>query len=163
MTSNGGFQFPSIIDQDGARLGRVPKEDIDLPIANWAVSVVELSRLPFLRLRFAAQDSPDQEEKQGYTLAVEGSMLIVVNGTEHWIDPPPGGDPAYFALALKTVLSAVASQDGGLVVVFTDGDRLEVPRDDHYEPWQLAGDDGSLVVSSAGGGLAVWGADPRKG
>ena len=161
MTNNSGF-IPSIIDQNGTRLGRVAAEDIDLPIANWAVSVVELSRLPFLRLRFYAQDSPDQEAKQGYTLAVGGSMLIVVNTTEHWIDPPPGGDPAYFALALKTVLSAVASQDGGLVVVFTDGDRLEVPCDKHYEPWQLDGDDGSLVVSSAGGGLAVWDADPRK-
>ena len=38
---------------------------------------------------------------------------------------------------------------------FVGGDALDIAPGD-YEPWQLNGDDGSLYVSVAGGGLAVW-------
>ena len=156
------IEFPSMRDQFGTRRGRMSTGDIDLPIANWAVSVVELSRVPILRLRFYPHDGPGPGTNHGYTLTVEGSMVIVARTIARRIDPPPGGSAAYLDLVLKTVRSAVASQNGDLIVTFTDGDRLEVPRDDHYEPWQLSGDDGSLAVSSAGGGLALWDADSRK-
>jgi hypothetical protein len=54
----------------------------------------------------------------------------------------------------KTVQSATALDDGSLAIRFIDGDALDVAPGD-YEPWQLNGDDGSLYVSVAGGGLAV--------
>jgi hypothetical protein len=161
MTSD-NIEFPSIRDQDGTRRGSTSTGPIDLPIANWAVSVVELSRFPILLLRFYPQDGPDPQARHGYFLRVEGSMVIVIKTVAQTIDPPQGGTAAYLELVFKTVRTAVASADGSLVVTFTDGDRLEVPRDGHYEPWLLSGDDGSLVVSNPGGGLSVWGPDPRK-
>ena len=163
MTSKPDDEFLTIRDQNGSRRGRTSNGDIDLPIANWAVSVVAVSRfLPFLRLHFYGHDSPNGEPNSlGYNLSVEGPMVIVANSSEHRIDPAAGEDPAYLSLVTKTVLRATASRDGGLVIVFTDDDRLEVPQF-QYEPWQLAGDDGSLVVSVAGGGLALWDPDPTK-
>ncbi len=41
---------------------------------------------------------------------------------------------------------------------FSDGGRLEIPSHE-FEPWQLEGEDGELIVSVAGGGLAVWDSD----
>lgn len=163
MTSNPSGEFLTIRDPSGSRSRRMSDREIDLPIANFAVSVVAVSRfLPFLRIHFYGHDGPNgQPNSPGFNLSVEGPMVIVTKSSAHRIDPTAGEDPAYLSLVTKTVLRAIASSDGGLVVTFTDGDRLEVPPFD-YEPWQLAGDDGSLVVSVAGGGVAVWSPDPTK-
>ena len=161
MTRERGDQLPTLVDQNGSRRGRMSNGDINLPIANWNVSVVAVSRfLPFLRLPFHGHGGPDgRPNSPGYNLSVEGPMVIVANSSEHRVDPAAGEDPVYLSLVTKTVERATASSDGGLRIVFTDGDRLEVPPF-QYEPWQLAGDDGSLVVSVAGGGLALW--DPQS-
>jgi hypothetical protein len=136
---------------------------MELPISNWAVSAVCVSRfLPFLRFHFYGTDGDGRGlANSGYNLAVSGPMVVVTKGVERGIDPTAGEDLAHLDMVTKTVLRAFASQDGGLVVTFTDGDRLKVPPD-RYEPWQLEGDDGSLVVSVAGGGLAVWGPDTPR-
>jgi hypothetical protein len=155
--------LPTIRDDGGSRRGQVSTGDIALPIGNWAVGAVTLSRfLPFLRLHFYGHDGTGKRVgSSGYSLAIEGPMVVVAKGVERRIDPKAGEHPAYLDLVTKIVLRAVASQAGGLVITFTDGDRLEVPPD-RYEPWQLEGDDGSLIVSVAGGGLVVWDPDLRK-
>ena len=78
-------------------------------------------------------------------------------GQEWRIDREAGQDPAYLSVVDKKVARAVASDNGELAIEFTDADHLIVSSD-VYEPWQLNGDDGSLIVSVAGGGLAVWNA-----
>jgi hypothetical protein len=80
-------------------------------------------------------------------------------GQEHLIDPAIRPDPTYLRLVDKSVRRAQALEGGGLEIDFSDGDRLTVPPG-QYEAWQLDGDDGSSYVSVAGGGLAVWEADP---
>jgi hypothetical protein len=63
----------------------------------------------------------------------------------------------------KTVVRALASDDGGLVIEFADGDRLTIAPHT-FEPWQFETDDGkSLITSVAGGGLAIWKEIPTDG
>jgi hypothetical protein len=133
----------------------------ELPLAGRAVCLVAVSRfLPFLRLHFWGAGVPQSTPGPDYTLQVEGPLQITVAGREWTLDPRAGPHPTYLELVTNKVAQAVASDDGGLVVDFTDGDRLVVPPHE-YEPWQLSGDDGSLFVSAAGGGLAVWDADDK--
>ena len=129
---------------------------IDLPIAGRAVCAVGVSRFtPFLRLEFWGRSVPESTTGPDYTLQIEGPLRIISADREWSIDPEAGADPVYLRLVSKQVSVAVASDDGGLDVAFTDGDHLIVPPYVH-EPWQLIGDDDSLIVSVAGGGLAVW-------
>lgn len=133
----------------------------ELPIAGRVVCSVAVSRfVPFLRLHFWGAGIPDSAPGPDYTLQVEGPLRIITPSTEWNIDPGAGPDPAYLLLVSKKVAHAFTSDDGGLAVDFTDGDRLIVPPHE-YEPWQLNGEDDSLFVSVAGGGLAVWDAQPK--
>jgi hypothetical protein len=109
---------------------------------------------PFLRLHFWG-DAADSITGTGYTLQIGGRLRITTAQHEWSIDPEQGADPAYLRLVEKKVARAAASDDGSLDVAFTDGDHLIVPAA-VYEPWQTNGEDGSLIVSVAGGGLAVW-------
>jgi hypothetical protein len=128
----------------------------ELPLAGRAVCAVAVSRfVPFLRLHFWGAGVPDSTPRPDYTLQIEGPFRIGAAAREWSIDPQAGPDAAYLLLVNKKVAHARAGDDGGLVVDFTDGDRLVVPPH-AYEPWQLSGEDGSLFVSVAGGGLAVW-------
>ena len=129
-----------------------------LPIDDRVVCAVGVSRFdPFLRLEFW-EDAPDSAPGSHYTLAI-GGPLRIVTATQEWsIDPRVGPDAAYLLLVTKKVARAFASDDGGLEVEFSDGDRLVVPPFE-YEPWHLEGEDGSLFVSDAGGGLSVWDAN----
>ena len=130
---------------------------MNLPIEGRVVCSVEVSGfVPFLRLHFwGTPGVPNSTTGPDYTLQIEGPLRIDVGGTVWNIVPESGADPAYLRLIDKKVARAIAAVDGGLDVVFTDGDRLVIPPH-AYEPWQLSGDDESLVVSVAGGGLAVW-------
>jgi hypothetical protein len=128
----------------------------ELPLAGRVVCAVAISRfVPFLRLHFWGTGVPDSTPGPDYTLEIEGPLRITVAGQEWSIDPQAGPDAAYLVLTSKKVARAFASDDGGLAVDFIDGDLLVVPPHE-YEPWQLNGEDDSLFVSVAGGGLAVW-------
>ena len=59
MTSKPDDEFLTIRDQNGSRRGRTSNGDIDLPIANWAVSVVAVSRFfPFSASTSTAMTAP---------------------------------------------------------------------------------------------------------
>ncbi len=134
-----------------------PASPVELPLSGRVVCAVAVSRfVPFLRLHFwEGAGVPNSTPGPEYTLLIEGPLRITSAEHDWSIDPQAGPDAAYLRLVTKTVARAIASADGGLVVEFTDGDRLIVPPD-KYEPWQLDGEDQSLVVSVAGGGLAIW-------
>lgn len=72
----------------------------------------------------------------------------------------PEGHPTQLAPILgvcrQEVREAFAFKDGRLELQFDDGSMLEVPADDDFEAWGLAGKAGFKVVSLAGGELAVW-------
>jgi hypothetical protein len=123
--------------------------DLLLPIEGRDVSQVGISRL-LLTLHF-------WDLSAEYSLQIGGPFRLVQRGTEILIEPEAGPHPAYLELVDKTVARAIARKDGGLELTFSDGVGLMVPPD-RYEPWQLNGDRGYLVVSFAGGGLAIWSA-----
>jgi hypothetical protein len=134
----------------------------ELPIAGRVVCAVAVSRfVPFLRLHFWGAGVPDSTPGPDYTLEIEGPLRIITAEREWSIVPQAGPDRAYMLLVTKKVTRARAFDDGGLEVDFSDGDRLLVPPHE-YEPWQLNGEDDSLFVSVAGGGLAVWDPLPKK-
>lgn len=56
----------------------------------------------------------------------------------------------------KAVARGVASRGGSVSIEFTDGTVLVVEPHSQYEAWTFNGDDGRLIVSMPGGGLAVW-------
>lgn len=93
-----------------------------------------------------------------------GELSIYIGGLFHLHEPGHVevtiyAEPALcFAPALclfqKEARSAKAYKDGSLELIFTDGTRLFVPPDTHYEPWDLRVDE-QQIISSPGGGL-VW-------
>jgi Family of unknown function (DUF6188) len=68
-----------------------------------------------------------------------------------------------FALLNRTVQSALAYKNGTLEITFTEGGKLSVPADPHYESWGVTGVRWLRVVCMPGGELAVWLADPPGG
>jgi hypothetical protein len=70
-------------------------------------------------------------------------------------DDPTGLGPA-LAAARAVVERAVAYTDGALEIAFTDGSALRAGGSTDFEAWRLTGPGGLLVVSAAGGELAVW-------
>lgn len=157
---------PAIISRsDGSVREAIAPTDpghLELPIAGRAVCLVGVSRFsPYLRLHFWGSAVAGSTTGPDYTLQVGGPLRIVGRDREWSIAGDSSADPALLLLVDKTVERASASADGGLAVDFTDGYRLVVPPDD-YEAWQLDGDDGTLYVSVAGGGLAIWDASTER-
>jgi hypothetical protein len=150
-----------IIESDGVVREAAPLREPgsqELPIAGRVVCAVAVSRfVPFLSLQFWGNGVPDSAPGPDHVLQIEGPLRVIASERETRIVPEAGPDDAYLLLVNKTVARAFASNDGLLEVEFSDGDRLVVPPHE-YEPWQLSGDDGSLFVSLAGGGLAIWSA-----
>jgi hypothetical protein len=73
----------------------------------------------------------------------------------------PENDPAQLGPVLSVVRSAVlnafADEAGALHLDFADGSAIEVPSNDQFEAWTIAGNDGLLLVSLPGQGIAKWG------
>lgn len=107
------------------------------------------------RLDLPAWAAEAGAERSDYILEIDAELRFVDSGVEREIDLGEKADPVCLRLLGKTVSRAVAFEDGRLHVDFVDGDVLTV-EPSAYEPWHLNGTDGSLVVSVAGGGLAVW-------
>jgi hypothetical protein len=66
------------------------------------------------------------------------------------------GESLQSVLIEHTVEEATANAAGALQVIFEGGARLTVEPDPAYEAWNVSGPDGALVVSTAGGKLAIW-------
>ena len=118
----------------------------DLPIAGRVINEVAWTT-GGLWLRFWP---PGPE----YGLHIEGAFQIVAGGIGRRHDPR-SPDATWFGLCGRNITMARAGDDGGLTIQFSDGSGLLVPPDE-FEAWQLAGEDGELFVSVAGGGFAAW-------
>ncbi len=126
---------------------------MQLPLRGRVVSEVAWS-LGGLWLRFWGQRVAGSASGPDYALHIEGSFRLV--GPRETIEGDPQTPEAWwFGLVERRVSEADADDSGALVLSFDDGDRLEIPPG-ALEAWQLEGEDGDLVVSVAGGGLAAW-------
>jgi hypothetical protein len=131
-----------------------------LPLGGRQVCTVRFSSVisVFVRLEFwppsyfdVGLGSPDPE----YNLDIEGSFSLRLGDQIVAVHPGQPIPAECLRLIEKSVARAAASDDGALLIEFADGDQLTIDAA-RYEPWQVNGDDGYLVVSIAGGGLAVW-------
>jgi hypothetical protein len=130
-------------------------DDLQLPLANRQVAVVAVAVGSYhLRLHFWAE--PPRGEGD-YVLEVEGTALLRdSHGQETAIEPRAGPYPPVVELVGQTVLSAIARSSGRLELLLSGGTALTIP-EAAFEPWQLRRDGGEyMVVSVAGGGIAVW-------
>lgn len=96
--------------------------------------------------------------EDGVLIRIGGSFILITGSGQHALDPgsnPEKMAPA-LALARSTVVQGSAFEDGRLELSFSTGELLLVPVSEQYEAWEAAGSKGMLVVSSPGGGLAVF-------
>jgi hypothetical protein len=59
-------------------------------------------------------------------------------------------------LTTHTITSALAEKSGTLHLTFTNGAHLQVPPNDMFEAWTVAGPNGLKIVCMPNGELATW-------
>ena len=94
-----------------------------------------------------------------YFIVIESPFRLDVQGNSLSLSPEEEPDVALQWLGQlvgNTIEEATADAAGALHVIFDDGARLTVEPDAAFEAWNVSGPDGALVVSTAGGKLAVW-------
>ncbi len=92
-----------------------------------------------------------------HELTIEGSLRVVLaDGSDRHGDPISLDVAEQLIQVLDTpVTSVVVDPRGTLTIAFGHAD-LVVPYDEMYEAWQMRSDLGLLIVSTPGGGLAIW-------
>ncbi|MDR1427470.1 MAG: DUF6188 family protein [Bifidobacteriaceae bacterium] len=88
--------------------------------------------------------------------------FTIRSGSDSWLLRPEG-DPAQLApvlpLARGTVSAAAIRTDGSLVLIFANGESVEVPPATDFEAWHYSASDGAAVVSGPGGNITSWNTD----
>jgi hypothetical protein len=93
---------------------------------------------------------------------------VRLEGTTYVVDPAgnsvrvvPEGDLVTLSPMLtvlrRRLIRLDAFKEGRLELEFARGLLLQVAASEHFEPWQITGQSGLLIVSTPGAGLAVWG------
>jgi Family of unknown function (DUF6188) len=100
------------------------------------------------------------EFSHGYYIRVENDFVLTVRGIQSPISPENDSADSTTErlqpLASETVTSAVAHDNGILVLTFANAATLQVEPDAQYEAWTFAGPKGAKVVCMPGGELAIW-------
>ena len=94
-----------------------------------------------------------------YFIVIESPFRLDIDGDSFSLSPEEEPDAALQPLRQlvgHTIEESTADAAGALHVIFEGGARLTVEPDPTYEAWSVSGPDGALVVSTAGGKLAVW-------
>jgi hypothetical protein len=94
-----------------------------------------------------------------YFIVIESPFRLDIHGESFSLSPEEETDDALQPLRQlvgQTIEEATADAAGALHVIFEGGARLMVEPDPAYEAWSVSGPDGALVVSTAGGKLAIW-------
>jgi hypothetical protein len=99
-----------------------------------------------------------------YFIVIESPFRLDIDGDSFALSPEQEPDTALQPLRQlvgRTIEEATAEAAGTLHVIFEGGARLTVEPDAAYEAWSVSAPDGALVVSSAGGKLAIWKSQPN--
>lgn len=94
-----------------------------------------------------------------YSIVIESPFRLDIHGHSYSLSPEEEPDAALQPLRQlvgHTIEEATADAAGALHVIFEGGARLTVEPDAAYEAWSFSGPDGALIVSTAGGKLAIW-------
>ena len=94
-----------------------------------------------------------------YFIVIESPFRLDIQGDSYSLSPEEEPDAVLQALRQlvgHTIEEATADAAVALHVIFEGGARLTVEPDKAYEAWSVSGPGGALVVSTAGGKLAIW-------
>jgi hypothetical protein len=98
--------------------------------------------------------------ENGVEFSIEAEFLLIRPAGQRHALNPQADDGLALAPILgtrrRTVGKGAAFKDGRLVLEIDDGSRIEVPAGLKYEPWNLTGPGGLLIVSVPGGDLSIW-------
>lgn len=92
--------------------------------------------------------------KPNYTISIECPVTITESGEPLEVQSTPVLEMLR-GLLMSEIVSVEQSR-GVLTISFGGGAQIVVPPDELYEAWQVNADNGSLVVCTPGGELAVW-------
>ena len=92
------------------------------------------------------------------SIRIEAPFTLEAAGASHTIDPINDRDSLCYTLGLfgKSVSEGRAYKTGVLELKFTDGTSIRVDSGSKFEPWEVSGSHGLLVVSLPDHRLAVW-------
>jgi hypothetical protein len=94
-----------------------------------------------------------------YFIFIESPFTVDSHGEILWLSTEEDVDEAFQPirqLVGQTVKEVTADETGALRICFSGGARIHVPPDEAYEAWSVSGPDGTLVVCTPGGKLAIW-------
>ena len=98
------------------------------------------------------------EPTKAFEIRIEQPFIVSKGREDCTLDPE--GDPVDIAPALhvlrRTIEQAIAFKTGSLELTFDHDLTLCVAEDEDYEAWSIVGPDGLMLVSTPGGGLAIW-------
>lgn len=144
------------------RCGERPRHDRpvlpaleDVELTNRLLHLVAGCRL--LAFRMGGGVRLEFDDCAFHELTIEGSLRVVLADGSERHGEPVSVDIAEQLIQLldSPVTAAVVDPRGTLTVAFGNAS-LVVPPDEMYEAWQMRSDEGSLIVSTPGGDLAVW-------
>ncbi|MCL2468497.1 MAG: DUF6188 family protein [Micrococcales bacterium] len=96
--------------------------------------------------------------ENGIAVRIENPFVLATGDERYQLDP--SDEPIYLApvlpLARARIVSGTAFDNGKLRLVFADGSEITVSSSEDYEPWEICGPQGFLMVSVPGGELAIW-------
>lgn len=114
---------------------------------SWSLSSVSTTQLQY-----------DSRTGFGISIRIEHPFVLVAEGREHRLDP--SRNPLHLTPVLPLVrakiISCKAFDGGQLCLTFDRGYRITVYSSADFEPWEICGSRGALIVSIPGGGLATW-------
>jgi hypothetical protein len=93
-----------------------------------------------------------------YVLSIEGPCKFRIGDIDYQLRGTPYDPEMEYlrTMANKLIVSANAHSNGQLEIVLEEGSTVSSKTDGDFEPWQISGPGGFLVVSMPSGGLTVW-------
>jgi hypothetical protein len=93
-----------------------------------------------------------------YLLRIEGQCGFNIDGEDFHFRGTPYDSTIERLQAIvgHQITSACAHEDGRLELILEGGDSITSSPDGKFEPWQISGPDGFLVVSMPSGALEIW-------
>ncbi len=93
-----------------------------------------------------------------YLLRIEGKCTLRRDGESHNVRGTPYDSAMEHLQATvgSRITTACAYEDGRLKLELDNGATITSVTDGEFEPWQIGGPNGFLIVSMPSGGLEVW-------
>ena len=96
----------------------------------------------------------------GSTTRIESSFQLTADGIQTVINPEKPERVSNLVDLHQTAVAGECFENGTLELRFSNGSRIDVSADAHYEAWSVTRDDGEMVIAAPGGGYTRFGPRP---